>query len=100
MTRRPTLVDFLREARAYQPEARSPHFARLAALRAEILYGMPAEEAYKKITAGQKAATPQANNAKNDRAIVETMVELEGYEEGKSWIRGRDPVDVAFEELD
>ena len=98
------LADFLREAKAYHPEARSPHFARLAALRAEMLYGLPADEAYRRITGDKNKKQPAPDQKKKDeKAIVETMVELETYEEGAQpppWMRGRDPIDRAFEEHD
>src|SRR5262245_24435570 len=100
--RLPKLADFIREARAYHPGARSPHFARLAALRAEMVYGLPADEAYKRIT-GNNKKQPVPDNKRDEKAIVETMVELENYEEGAQpppWMRGRDPIDRAFEEVE
>jgi hypothetical protein len=100
--RMPKLADFLREARAYHPEARSPHFARLAALRAEMLYGLPADEAYRRITGGKENKKPVPDHKRDEKAIVETMVEMETYGEGQPppWMRGRDPIDRAFEEHD
>ena len=100
--RMPKLADFIREAKAYHPEARSPHFARLAALRAEMVYGLPADEAYRRIT-GDKKKPGVPNDKRDEKALVETMVELENYEEGSKpppWMRGRDPIDRVFEEHD
>ncbi len=99
--RLPKLADFIREARAYHPGARSPFFARLAALRAEIVYGLPADEAYRRITGDNKKPVPDAK--KDEKAIVDTMVELGTYEDGAQpppWMRGRDPIDRAFEEVE
>lgn len=99
--RMPKLADFLREARLHQPKARSPFFARLAALRAEMLYGLPADEALRRITgSNKKAAVPE--HKREEKAIVETMVEMENLEGAQPppWMRGRDPIDRAFEEVE
>jgi hypothetical protein len=99
----PKLADFLREAKAYHPAARSPHFAKLAALRAEMVYGLPADEAYRRITGDKKKGKGEPDDKRDEKKIVETMVELETYEEGAQpppWMRGRDPIDRAFEEGD
>ena len=42
--------------RKFLPNARSPYFVQLAALRAEKLYGVAAEEAARRILRGKKRA--------------------------------------------
>ena len=51
---RASYTAYIREMRRYLPNARSPYFVQLAALRAEKLYGVSAEEAAKRITRGKK----------------------------------------------
>lgn len=90
--RLPKLAAFLAEAKAYHPDARSPHFARLAALRAEVLYGISADEAYRKIT-GEKPR-------RREESPMMEMMRSGGEEAPPPWIRGRDPIDVVFEEAE
>jgi hypothetical protein len=44
-----TFTAYIREVRKYLPNAQSPYFVQLAALRAEKMYGVSAEEAARKI---------------------------------------------------
>lgn len=90
--RLPKLATFLAEAKAYHPDARSPHFARLAALRAEVLYGISAEEAYRRITGARRPS-------RDDEAVAELMrPPLDDVP--PPWTRGRDPIDMVFDEAD
>ena len=61
-----------------------------------------ADEAYRRITGSNKKA-PIPDHKRDEKAIVETMVEMENLEDGAQpppWMRGRDPIDRAFEEVE
>ncbi len=49
-----TFTAYLRDVRRYLPNARSPYFVQLAALRAEKMYGVSAEEAVRRILRGRR----------------------------------------------
>ncbi len=65
----PTLRAFIREARDYLPRAKSPHFAKLAALRAERIYGMSAPEALRRIEGRRRPAPSQKPTTARRRGL-------------------------------
>ena len=83
------LKKFLAEARAYHPDAQSPHFATLAAYRAELLYGIDAQEAYRKIIGRRK---------RRKSVLVQPTSIFTDIEEAPR--SARHPVDIAFDRDD